>query len=277
MMTEEERKWLVETVNQTATDYPADKTALSLFEKCVRDHPDATAIEWMEEKISYRQLNNMANQLAKKLAERNIGYQDTVAILLERGYMQMVSMLGIMKLGAVYVPIDPKYPQERMDYILDDCRSKVVVTDHSIEEKVSSTIETFLIDEEENKLDRDDDTGIESEYSPKEFHSEDLIYMIYTSGSTGKPKGTLIKHKNVVRVVKNTNYIEINKKDRIMQISNYVFDCSVFDIYSALLNGACLVIIPRETSLDIPLLADFINEKKISAFCISTALFHHAG
>ena len=238
------------------------------------DHPDATAIEWLEEKISYRQLNNMANQLAKKLAERGIGYQDTVAILLERGYMQMVSMLGIMKLGAVYVPIDPQYPQERMDYILDDCRSKVIVTDHSIEEKLHSTIETFLIDEEENQLDRDDDTGIESEYSPKEFHSEDLIYMIYTSGSTGKPKGTLLKHRNVVRVVKNTNYIDINQNDRVMQISNYVFDCSVFDIYSALLNGACLVIIPRETSLDIPLLADFINEKKISAFCISTALFH---
>jgi surfactin family lipopeptide synthetase A len=270
----DERQWLVDTVNQTATDYPADKTALTIFEKCVRDHPDATAIEWMEEKISYKQLNNMANQLAKKLTERNIGYQDTVAILLERGYMQMVSMLGIMKLGAVYVPIDPKYPQERMDYILEDCRSKVVVTDYSMVEKVSSEIEKFLIDEEENKLDRDFETGIESDYTPEAFHSEDLIYMIYTSGSTGKPKGTLIKHKNVVRVVKNTNYIEISKKDRIMQISNYVFDCSVFDIYSALLNGACLVIIPRETSLDIPLLADFINEKEISAFCISTALFH---
>lgn len=274
MMTDEERQWLVETVNQTTMDYPADKTALSIFEKCVRDNPNAIAIEWLEEKISYKQLNNMANQLAGKLRERNIGHQDIVAILLERGYMQMVSMLGIMKLGAVYVPIDPKYPQERIEYILEDCRSRVIVTDHSMEDKVSLGIEKFLIDEEENKLNREYDTGIESEYTSETFHSEDLIYIIYTSGSTGKPKGTLIKHKNVVRVVKNTNYIEINENDRIMQISNYVFDCSVFDIYSALLNGACLVIIPRETSLDIPLLADFINEKKVSVFCISTALFH---
>ncbi len=274
MMTEKERRWLVETVNQTETDYPADKTALSIFEQCVRDDPDAAAIEWMEEKLSYRQLNNMANQLAQKLSERNIGYQDIVPILLERGYMQMVSMLGIMKLGAVYLPVDPKYPQDRIDFILKDCQSRVIVTDRSLEEKAGQANEKFLIDAKENFLDRDYDTGIESEYTPEAFHSEDLIYIIYTSGSTGKPKGTLLQHKNVVRVVKNTNYIEIHKNDRIMQISNYVFDCSVFDIYSALLNGACLVIIPRETALEIPLLADFIKEKKISAFCISTALFH---
>lgn len=274
IVTEEERQWLVETVNQTSTEYPAGKTALSIFENCVRDNPNAIAIEWLDEKISYKQLNNMANQFAEKLRERNIGYQDIVAILLERGYMQMVSMLGIMKLGAVYVPIDPKYPQERIDYILEDCGSRVIVTEHSMEGKVNSDIEKLLIDEEENKLNKDYDTGIESVYTSEAFHSEDLIYIIYTSGSTGNPKGTLIKHKNVVRVVKNTNYIEISEDDRIMQISNYVFDCSVFDIYSALLNGACLVIIPRETSLDIPLLADFIYEKKISVFCISTALFH---
>ncbi len=188
--------------------------------------------------------------------------------------MQIVSMLGIMKLGAVYVPIDPKFPQERIDYILEDCHSKVIVTDYSLEEKISVNIEKFLIDKDENTLNREQDMGIESTYTSQYFNSDDLIYVIYTSGSTGKPKGTLIKHKNVVRVVKNTNYIDINENDRIMQISNYVFDCSVFDIYGALLNGANLVIIPRETSLDIPLLAEFIEKKEISVFCISTALFH---
>ena len=274
MMTDEERNWLIETVNQTTTDYPANKTVLNIFETYVRDTPDAIAIEWLEEKISYKQLNNMANQLAAKLQDRNVKYQDKVAILLDRGYMQIVSMLGIMKLGAVYVPIDPQYPQERIDYILEDCASKVIVTDFSMEEKVCVAIEKFLIDKDENILNSEVDTGIEFNYTSENFNSDDLIYVIYTSGSTGKPKGTLIKHKNVVRVVKNTNYIEISEHDRIMQISNYVFDCSVFDIYAALLNGANLVIIPRETSLDIPLLADFIDKKKISVFCISTALFH---
>lgn len=274
MMTADERNWLVNEVNTTATDFPADKTALRLFEQNVRDTPDAIAIEWMEERISYRQLNNMANQLADKLAERNIGYQDPIAILLERGLMQMVSMLGIMKLGAVYVPIDPQYPQDRIDYILEDSNSKLVITNDSLASKAGAGTEKFLLDEKEHRLERDEDSGIESGWTPKEFHSDDLIYIIYTSGSTGKPKGTLIMHKNVVRVVKNTNYIEISPKDRIMQISNYVFDCSVFDIYSALLNGAALVIIPRETSLEIPSLAQFIHEKQITVFCISTALFH---
>lgn len=274
MMTVEERNWLIETVNQTTTDYPAHKTVLTIFEDYARDTPNAIAIEWLEDKISYKQLNNMANQLAEKLKDRNVGYQDKVAILLDRGYMQIVSMLGIMKLGAVYVPIDPKFPQERIDYILEDCHSKVIVTDYSLEEKISVNIEKFLIDKDENTLNREQDMGIESTYTSQYFNSDDLIYVIYTSGSTGKPKGTLIKHKNVVRVVKNTNYIDINENDRIMQISNYVFDCSVFDIYGALLNGANLVIIPRETSLDIPLLAEFIEKKEISVFCISTALFH---
>ncbi|MDF2801028.1 MAG: hypothetical protein K0S61_931 [Anaerocolumna sp.] len=274
MMTEEERDWLIDTVNQTKTCYPSDKTVLSIFEQCVRESPEAIAIEWLGDKVTYRQLNNMANQLANKLSERNIGYQDIVPILLERGYMQIVSMFGIMKLGAVYLPVDPKYPQDRIDFILEDSKSNLIITESSLNEKVNESIDKLLLDAKDNILDRDYDTGNESLLTPKDFNSEDLIYIIYTSGSTGKPKGTLLQHKNVVRVVKNTNYIEISKNDRIMQISNYVFDCSVFDIYSALLNGASLVIIPRETSLEIPLLADFIKDKEISAFCISTALFH---
>lgn len=274
LMTEQERKWLLETVNQTETDYPSDQTVLQVFEQCVKETEEAVAIEWMEEKITYKQLNNMANQLASLLHEKKVGYQDMVPILLERGPMQMISMLGIMKLGAIYIPIDPKYPQERIDYILEDCNSNILLTEGGLEEKVKKDMEIIKVDAPQYVLDKDCDSEIHSPLTPKQMNSEDIIYAIYTSGSTGKPKGTLLKHKNVVRVVKDTNYIEISKKDRIMQISNYVFDCSVFDIYSALLNSACLVIIPRETALEIPLLAKFIKEKKISAFCISTALFH---
>ncbi len=274
IITEEEREWQIHTVNQTATQYPSDKTVLQLFEECVQEAPDSIAIEWMEEKITYRQLNNMANQLAQILAEKNVGYQDFVPILLERGYMQMVSILGIMKLGAVYIPVDPKFPVERIQYILNDCKGNVLVTSTDLKEKANSGIEIVDLDAQEYKLDRNKQMDIHSKLTPKQLSSEDLIYIIYTSGSTGNPKGTLLKHKNVIRVVRNTNYIEITSEDRVMQISNYVFDCSVFDIYSALLNKACLVIIPRETALEIPLLAEFIKEKKISAFCISTALFH---
>lgn len=274
LITEEERTWLLETVNETATDYPADKTVLQVFEQCVSDTPDLPAIEWMDEIITYKQLNNMANQLAQLLKAENVGYQDMVPILLERGPRQMISMLGIMKLGAIYIPVDPKYPQERIDYILEDCKSSILLTEGDLEEKVKGDMKIIKLDDADYALAPDNNSPIESPLTPEQMNSEDLIYAIYTSGSTGKPKGTLLKHKNVVRVVKNTNYIDVTKEDRVMQISNYVFDCSVFDIYSALLNSACLVIIPRETALEIPSLADFIKEKKISAFCISTALFH---
>lgn len=274
IMTVQEQKWLLETVNKTTTDYPANKTVLCLFEQMVKKYPDKIAIEWMEEKITYLQLNSMANQMADKLNRYGIGYQDLVTILLERGYMQIVSMLGIMKLGAVYIPIDIQFPQERINYILEDSKSKAVITTLKLTEKIERAVQKVLIDAEENKMDRYIETEIENEYTPDEFHSEDSIYVLYTSGSTGVPKGTFIMHKNIVRVVKNTNYIEICECDRVIQLSNYVFDLSVFDIYSALLNGATLVIIPREKVIDISALTDFLQKEEISIACISTALFH---
>lgn len=270
----EERHWLMNVVNQTQTGAPLDKTIISLFEEGVRDQPEAPAIEWQDQKITYRQFNNMVNQMAERLAKQQVTYKDIVPILLDWGPMQIVSIFSIMKLGAAYLPIDPTYPQERIDFILRDSASKIVVTDESGQDKIGFSIQKFMVDSDENTLDPSQDSELHSPYTPAELDSEDICYVIYTSGSTGQPKGTRIRHKNVIRTVRDTNYVQMEAGDRVIQISNYVFDASVMNIFLALLNEACLVVIPRSLSIEIASLAQFIRERNITVFTIPTALFH---
>ncbi|MBE5983107.1 MAG: amino acid adenylation domain-containing protein [Paenibacillaceae bacterium] len=274
IISQEERHWLMNVVNQTQTDAPLDKTIISLFEEGVREQPEAPAIEWQDQKITYRQFNNMVNQMAGKLAKQQVTYKDIVPILLDWGPMQIISIFSIMKLGAAYLPIDPTYPQERIDFILQDSASKIIITEQSAQDKIGCPIQKFVVDADENILDPSVDFGLHSAYTPTKLNSEDICYVIYTSGSTGQPKGTRIRHRNVIRTVRDTNYVQMEAGDRIIQISNYVFDASVMNIFLALLNQACLVVIPRSLSIEIASLAQFIRERNITVFAIPTALFH---
>ncbi len=274
LITVTERQWLTDTVNRTESLGPPEQTILRLFEQSVRDNPDKTALEDQGERLSYRQLNNLANQLAERLQQCGIGYGDDVLLFLERGYRQVLGMLGVMKLGAVYIPVDTQYPQDRVDYIIEDSKSKIVITSRELAGRIGPGIRAYLIDVEENRLDQDQDMGVGSPYTPPEFHHEDLLFILYTSGSTGRPKGTCVMHKNIIRVVKYNNFINAKENDRVVQMSNYVFDPSMFDFYTSLLNGATLVIVPQELTIDIPALAEFLIREKITLMCLSTALFH---
>ncbi|GAA0365666.1 non-ribosomal peptide synthetase/type I polyketide synthase [Bacillus horti] len=270
IVTAEERNWLSK-LNQTTTDYPRDKTIVQLFEEKVESHGEYTAIIWGQDHISYAELNSRANRVADLLNRKFVNPKDRIALMFDRGPLQVISILGILKAGCVYVPIDPDYPEQRIQFILENSSATLLLTDSGYEAKLEQGTPYLLLDSE---LEQGEEAKISFGETQAESSADDLAYIIYTSGSTGEPKGTLISNRNVTRVVKNTNYIDITPKDRLLQFSNYAFDGSVFDIFGALLNGAALVMISKEELLEISELTNIIKKQEITVFFITTAMFN---
>ncbi|RIE04952.1 hypothetical protein D3H35_03175 [Cohnella faecalis] len=268
IVTEEEKRQLLHEFNDTKASYPADQTIHGLFEEQVKKTPDHTAVVLESESLTYAELNGRANQLARVLRGKGVGADRIVGILAERSLEMIVGILGILKAGGAYLPIDPDYPAERIGYMLEDSGADILLTQKRLEAQTMGFAgEVLHVDDE--RLYALDDTNLEHTGS-----SKDLAYVIYTSGSTGKPKGSLTMHRSVVRVVRETNYIDISRNDIILQLSNYAFDGSVFDIYSSLLNGAQLVLTAKTNILDLDKLADVIERHGISVMFITTALFN---
>jgi len=267
MLTESEKKVMLSAFNNTETIYPKDKTIHELFEEQVAKHPDSTAVTYGEQQLTYQELNDRANQLARVLRKKGVKANCIVGMLVERSPEMIIGILGILKAGGAYMPIDPEYPEERISYMLTDSKTGILVTQKSLLGKVAFNGVNITVDAK--NLYHGDTRNVVVKNS-----SRDLAYVIYTSGSTGKPKGNLTMHYNVVRVVKNTNYIEITGNDVLLQLSNYAFDGSVFDIYGALLNGARLVLVDKETVVNMSRLPRLIEQEKVTVFFITTALFN---
>lgn len=262
---DEEYDKLVNTFNETKTNYPKDKSISMLFEEWVDKYPDHTAIVFEDTKITYGELDKEANKIANMLLEAGVKPKDTVGLIGRRSIQLMASILGILKVGAVYLPIDFKYPNERINYMIEDTNVQVLIADMSLTKDLDVKCTVLNMYPEKSYSDKRPNI---------KFDGDELAYIIYTSGSTGKPKGVLIKQYSVIRVVRDTNYIQISPEDKILQLSSYVFDGSVFDIYGALLNGATLVIPNENTLLEVNQLATLIEEAHITVFFVTTALFN---
>lgn len=267
IISKEEMDRLLVDFNNTDTEYPKDKSISELFEMQVEKTPDHTALIFRGEKLTYREMNERANTVAALLKERNVKLGDAVGLMVERSFEMIVGIMAILKAGGAYVPIDHEYPEDRINYILEDSNLKILLGQGKLLNKVNLNCE--VIDFDEPGLPQSKPGNLHTA-----FKGGELAYIIYTSGSTGKPKGTLIKQYSVTRVVKNTNYIHIDKNDVLLGLSSYVFDGSVFDICGTLLNGAALVIPEKESILDIEKLGALIEKEKISVFFTTTALFN---
>ena len=221
--------------------YDADKTISQLFEQQVRKDPDAIAIVCEDRHITYRELNRRANILASRLREMGIGPEIAVALLIPQSIERFIGIYGVLKAGGAYIPIDPNYPRERIQYILTDSCAQVLLTTKSADEWAISTID--LTQEEllvGNGLDL-----------PQSATAHNLAYCIYTSGTTGKPKGVMVEHQGVSNL---KSYFEsilgITSEDRILQFANYVFDGSVWEMNMALLTGARLILVTDQMDPD---------------------------
>ncbi|PUA38789.1 non-ribosomal peptide synthetase, partial [Paenibacillus elgii] len=267
LLSEAEKHQLLDAFNKTGTDYPRDTTIHRLFEEQAERRPDAVAVTFEDRQLTYGELNERANRLARTLRNAGVQADQLVGLMVERSLEMIVGIMGILKAGGAYVPIDPEYPEERIRYMLEDSGTQVLLSQGHLQERVSFSGTWIRLDDEAAY--HEDGSNLESVNGP-----EHLTYVIYTSGTTGKPKGNLTTHRNIIRVVKNTNYIDITEQDKLLQLSSYSFDGSTFDIFGALLNGAKLVLVPKETVLDVAKLAGLIEEQQISVMFITTAFFN---
>ena len=205
---------------------------VALFEAQVDMHPDKTAVIACDTTLTYRELNELANKIAHSLIARDINSGDIVAFALPRKSYLIGCMLGILKAGAAYLPVDPDYPQDRIDYIISDSNAKLFITESNVQDLLN------------NDNSSNPNVHISSEY---------LCYCIYTSGSTGTPKGTLLKHKNIVNLVTYLHiYSDLSNCERFGFMTTITFDVATQEILTALLNGYIGVLMPerKETKPD---------------------------
>ena len=266
----EEKEQQLITFNNTTVAYPNDKTIAELFTAQVNQTPDAPAVIFGQKQLSYAELNEKADRLAHYLqTNHQVQYDDLVGIMLDRSENMIVAILGVLKSGAGYVPIDSEYPKGRKSFILKDTGVKALIT------QTDYIFELEYYDGPVIALDVQME-AMEAPSAPVVAFTgpDNLAYVMYTSGSTGVPKGVLIKQRSVVRLVKNTNYVQLAPTDNVLGLSNFAFDGSTFDIYAALLNGGTVHIALKEQLLDFNDLANIIDKNDITLFFITTALFN---
>jgi len=271
-----ERQQLLVEWNATETPYPKDKCIHEIFEDQATLNPDAIAVVQDDGVLSYGELNSKANRLAYYL--RNIGVKpDTrVAICVERSPEMVIGVLAIMKAGGAYVPIDLSYPTERIAYMLEDCAPVVVLTHGQIDEPIQACLasgQRTMIDLKKDGGRWEDLPAGNPDLAGIGLTPGHLAYVIYTSGSTGMPKGVMVEHHAVVRLVKNTTYIDFTKKQVFLAFAPLSFDASTFELWGALLNGHKLVI-PHSIRDAIDELGSMIEKYKVTTLWLTAGLFN---
>ncbi len=264
----EERKILVEW-NDTATDYPREKSVIQLFEEQASTTPDAVAVIEEEQRLTYQELDERAKGLAAKLQESGVSPGDRVAICMDRSLELIISILGILKIGGAYVPLDPGMPAARLTYILEDTQASVLLTQEHLSTLLPQTKAKVLI------FDNASFQGIPRSafQNPHSPQAGDLAYVMYTSGSTGLPKGVCVPHRGIVRLVKNNNYLTFSPEDVFLLLAPPAFDASTFEIWGALLNGARLVI-HRSPLNSLENFGMFLKQQGVTTLWLTAGLFH---
>jgi amino acid adenylation domain-containing protein len=232
-------------VQLSSGEISSGETLVGRFEAQASRRPDAVAVTFETRCISYAELNEKADRLARYLWSLGIGANKPVAVYLERSIDLIVGLLGILKAGGAYVPLDPIYPRERLALVIDDAQVSVVLTQEAIAGNLPEHgAQIVLLDAHWAMI-----ASIHEEISLPEVHPENTAYIIYTSGSTGKPKGVIVSHNNVVRLFSRTeDWFRFRESDVWTLFHSYAFDFSVWEIWGALLHGGRLVVVPHEIS-----------------------------
>lgn len=268
ILTADERQKILIEWQQTQTEYPREKTIAQLFEEQVEKSPNAIAVVFGDQQLTYQELNQRSNQLAHYLQKLDIGSDVLVGIYIERSIEMVVGLLSILKAGGAYLPLDPSYPQERLDYMIENAKVSVILTLEKFLSKLNHVGKTISLDTDWQNLSQ------ESKQNPiSNSTCKHLAYVEYTSGSTGKPKGVCIEHQSVVRLVKNTNFHNFTTDEVYLQLAPISFDASTFEIWGSLLNGAKLAIMPINTP-SLEQLGKAIRDYQVTTLWLTTGLFN---
>ena len=263
LMPAAEREKVLGEWNDTAVDYPLLGCTLhGLIEAQVRQTPDAAAVTFEGHRLTYRQLDSRANQLANALRGHGVGIETLVGICVERSLEMVVGLLGILKAGAAYVPLDPDYPSERLAYMLADAKAPVLLTQERLRTKLPALDGAKVI-----YLDSGWDViGRESESAPLvDVKPENLAYVIYTSGSTGQPKGAMNTHRGICnRLLWMQDVYRLDPQDSVLQKTPFSFDVSVWEFFWPLMAGAVMVVAKPRGHQDSHYLAQLISDAAVS-------------
>src|ERR687885_723855 len=249
LLSDLERHKILMDWNDTQADYPKDKCIHQLFEAIVEQTPDAVAVVFGDEQLTYKELNQRANQLAHHLGNLGVGPEVLVGICVERSLEMVVGLLGILKAGGAYVPLDPAYPPERLVFMVEDAQIRLLLTQARLVESLPKHQGPIVCVDTDREI-----IELQSEENPQcNFTPENLAYVIYTSGSTGKPKGVLVPHSGVSNLATALHRIcNVQPNIRILQFASLSFDGSVTELVMTLLAGGTLVIGNRGTPLPGP-------------------------
>jgi amino acid adenylation domain-containing protein len=269
LLTPAEHHQLLQEWNNTQTNYPPRQCIHQLFEAQVETTPDAVAIVLGQQQLTYQQLNQRANQLAHHLQSLGVGPEVMVGLCAQRSLEAVIALLAILKAGGAYLPLDPIYPPERLSWMLEDAQVSVLLTQQHLKDRLPlSPAKVICLDSDAEMFTRHSQKNTLSRTTP-----DNLAYVIYTSGSTGRPKGVTIPHRGVVRLVKDTNYVNLSTQDVFLQLAPISFDASTFEIWGCLLNGGKLAVMPPHTP-SLPELAQALKDYSVTVLWLTAGLFH---
>jgi amino acid adenylation domain-containing protein len=249
--------------------HPADDCIHTLFTQQAERTPEATALLWSEGALTYGELNVRANRLAHYLQAHGVAVGDCVAVCLERSPEMIVALLGILKAGAAYAPLDPDYPSQRLSLMLEDTAAPILLTSELLGRQIPADGRRVVCLEVEAAA-----IAACAAHNPQiAIDREALAYVMYTSGSTGRPKGVLVPHRGVVRLVRDPDYVAISASDLFLQFAPITFDASTFEIWGSLLNGARLALFPPHVPGSREL-GEFIRRQGVTILWLTASLFH---
>ncbi|WP_258042492.1 non-ribosomal peptide synthetase [Paenibacillus sp. UNC499MF] len=258
MLSAEERRLLLEELNDTAAPYDRQATIHGLFEEQVEKHPGHIAVSFEDRRYTYSELNARSNRLAAALQELGVGPDTVVAIMPERSPEMVIGILAILKAGGAYLPVDPEYPQERISYMLEDSGTRILLTHRHLMGSTEFTGHTVFMEDEKWY------TGNETNPCVP-VTSDHLAYLIYTSGTTGKPKGVMIEHRGMANMkLFYEDTLGLSPEDRIVQFASFSFDASVWEMYMALFMGGGLYMASKEKLVQLDLFEAFVRENGIT-------------
>jgi tyrocidine synthetase-3 len=272
MLTQEEKQQILVEWNDTAVDYAVEKTFQAVFEEQAEKTPYRIAVVDEHQQLTYHELNQRANRVARVLRQHGVKPDDRVGLFIERSVNMIVGLLAILKSGGAYVPIDPEYPAERIRYMLQDSRAALVLGQHSIMAPFQEEMDQVAWLDIRQAMKQEMDASNLSTVN----HPTDLAYVIYTSGTTGQPKGVMIEHKSVINLVRDFQAkFGIQIGDRVGQFASPSFDAFAWEVSISLLSGASLYMIPRETILDSGAFEQYVAQHQLSVMLLPPPYLSH--
>ena len=269
LMGQEERHRILVEWNQTRRDYPRTKCVHQLFEEQAQRTPQALAVEYEGQSLTYGELNARANQLAHYLKKIGIGLETRVGICVDRSFEMIIGLLAILKAGGAYVPLDPLYPAERLNFLVADTRLTLILTQRHLESRWQDTdIRRLVLDADLSVCSDEPNHNLSQKQS-----SESSAYVIYTSGSTGTPKGVDVLNRGIVRLVCGADYVQLDESQSVLQLAVLSFDASTFEIWGPLLHGGRCVLAPAQFP-EPEELHQLLRQKNVRTLWLTSSLFN---